>query len=73
MKELWKIFCDSVKELFNDNWAKVKVAFKEMVDNIIGLVANFVKVVVNIFGVFVVGVCTAFGKFIDAIIKMLGE
>ncbi len=27
----------------------------------------------KIFGVFVVGVCTAFGKFIDAIIKMLGE
>lgn len=73
MKELWKLFCDTVKELFNDNLRKIKEAAIELYHNVLGLILNFVKVVVNIFGLFIAGVIAAFGKLIDSIIKLLGE
>lgn len=73
MKELWKIFCDTVKELFNDNWNKVKIAATELVKNLIGCLLNFIKVVVNILAMFVNGVFTAIYTLIDSIISLLND
>ena len=43
MKDIWDAFKKGIKELFNENWAKVKTAFNGFLKDLISLVSNFLK------------------------------
>lgn len=66
MKEIWDIFKESIKELFNENWAKVKVAFRGFVKSLLDLVLNFLKLVWNVIGCFLSGAWNLLGTALKA-------